>query len=138
MLVEPNSQKLSSDEVPQEQDQNSSQVSPNKGQLSFMNMVSQNDILPYKILIKENIKSFNLLPNEESPSKENELENSLKMKYNLDTPTLEIVLKITSDYENIKEKLKEYLDLFGENTIVKYDHNANTVKINYFFLLSKT
>ena len=131
MLVEPNSQKLPSDEVPQEQDQNSSQVSPNQGQLSFMNMVSQNDILPYKILIKENIKSFNLLPNEESPSKENELENSLKMKYNLDTPTLEIVLKITSDYENIKEKLKEYLDLFGENTLVKYDHNANTVKINY-------
>ena len=131
MLVEPNSQKLSSDEVPQEQDQNSSQVSPNQGQLSFMNMVSQNDILPYKILIKENIKSFNLLPNEESPSKENELENSLKMKYNLDTPTLEIVLKITSDYENIKEKLKEYLDLFGENTLVKYDHNANTVKVKY-------
>ena len=136
MLVEPNSQKLSSDEVPQEQDQNSSQVSPNQGQLSFMNMVSQNDILPYKILIKENIKSFNLLPNEESPSKENELENSLKMKYNLDTPTLEIVLKITSDYENIKEKLKEYLDLFGENTLVKYDHNANTVKINYKYYFS--
>ena len=136
MLVEPNSQKLSSDEVPQEQDQNSSQVSPNQGQQSFMNMVSQNDILPYKILIKENIKSFNLLPNEESPSKENELENSLKMKYNLDTPTLEIVLKITSDYENIKEKLKEYLDLFGENTLVKYDHNANTVKINYKYYFS--
>ena len=77
MLVEPNSQKLSSDEVPQEQDQNSSQVSPNQGQQSFMNMVSQNDILPYKILIKENIKSFNLLPNEESPSKENELEKIL-------------------------------------------------------------
>ena len=136
MLVEPISKTLSTNEIPQEQEPNSSKISPNQGQLSFSNMVGQNEILPYKILIKENIKSFNLLPNEESPSKENELEKSLKMKYNFDTPTLEIVLKVTSDYENIKEKLKEYLDLFGENTLVKYDHNANTVKINYKYYFS--
>ena len=103
---------------------------------SFSNMVGPNEVLPYKALIKEHIKSFNLLPNEEKSSKENELENSLKVKYNFDTPTLEIVLKVTSDYENIKEKLKEYLDLFGENTLVKYDHNANTVKINYKYYFS--
>ena len=103
---------------------------------SFSNMVGPNEVLPYKSLIKENIKSFNLLPNEEKSSKENELENSLKAKYNFDTPTLELVLKVTSDYENIKEKLKEYLDLFGENTLVKYDHNANTVKINYKYYFS--
>ena len=136
MLVEPISKTLPTNEIPQEQEPNSSKISPNQGQLSFSNMVGQNEILPYKILIKENIKSFNLLPNEESPSKENELEKSLKMKYNFDTPTLEIVLKVTSDYENIKEKLKEYLDLFGENTLVKYDHNANTVKINYKYYFS--
>ena len=136
MLVEPISKTLSTNEIPQELEPNSSKITPNQGQLSFSNMVGQNEILPYKILIKENIKSFNLLPNEESPSKENELEKSLKMKYNFDTPTLEIVLKVTSDYENIKEKLKEYLDLFGENTLVKYDHNANTVKINYKYYFS--
>ena len=136
MLVEPISKTLPTNEISQEQEPNSSKISPNQGQLSFSNMVGQNEILPYKILIKENIKSFNLLPNEESPSKENELEKSLKMKYNFDTPTLEIVLKVTSDYENIKEKLKEYLDLFGENTLVKYDHNANTVKINYKYYFS--
>ena len=136
MLVEPISKTLPTNEIPQEQEPNSSKIIPNQGQLSFSNMVGQNEILPYKILIKENIKSFNLLPNEESPSKENELEKSLKMKYNFDTPTLEIVLKVTSDYENIKEKLKEYLDLFGENTLVKYDHNANTVKINYKYYFS--
>ena len=136
MLVEPISKTLPTNEISQEQEPNSSKIIPNQGQLSFSNMVGQNEILPYKILIKENIKSFNLLPNEESPSKENELEKSLKMKYNFDTPTLEIVLKVTSDYENIKEKLKEYLDLFGENTLVKYDHNANTVKINYKYYFS--
>ena len=136
MLVEPISKILPTNEISQEQEPNSSKIIPNQGQLSFSNMVGQNEILPYKILIKENIKSFNLLPNEENPSKENELEKSLKMKYNFDTPTLEIVLKVTSDYENIKEKLKEYLDLFGENTLVKYDHNANTVKINYKYYFS--
>ena len=119
-----------------EQESNSS-PNPNVNTLpSFSNMVSPNEILPFKALIKENVKSFNLLPNEENTSKESELENSLKAKYNLDTPTLEIVLKITSDFENIKEKLKEYLDLFGENTLVKYDHNANTVKINYKYYYS--
>ena len=97
-----------------EQESNSSPNPNVNTQPSFSNMVSPNEILPFKALIKENVKSFNLLPNEENTSKESELENSLKAKYNLDTPTLEIVLKITSDFENIKEKLKEYLDLFGE------------------------
>ena len=119
-----------------EQESNSSPNPNVNTQPSFSNMVSPNEILPFKALIKENVKSFNLLPNEENTSKESELENSLKAKYNLDTPTLEIVLKITSDFENIKEKLKEYLDLFGENTLVKYDHNANTVKINYKYYYS--
>ena len=76
MLVEPISKTLPTNEISQEQEPNSSKIIPNQGQLSFSNMVGQNEILPYKILIKENIKSFNLLPNEESPSKENELETN--------------------------------------------------------------
>ena len=101
---------------------------------SFSNYIDQSTILPYKVFLRENIKSLNLLPNEEKTAKENELENSLKVKYNLEIHTLEIVLKITSDYEIIHQKLKEYLDLFGEIITLKYDHNANTVKINYFFI----
>jgi hypothetical protein len=103
---------------------------------SFSNYIDQSTITPYKSFLRENIKSFNLLPNEEKTTKENELENSLKAKYNFDTPTLEIVLKVTSDYDKIQNKLKEYLDLFGEINTVKYDHNANTVKINYKYYFS--
>ena len=136
MLVEPISKILSIKDSPPEQDSNSSPNANTQAPPSFSNIVGQSDIQPYKILIKENIKSFNLIPNEENPTKESELENSLKAKYNFDTPTLELVLKVTSDYEQIKEKLKEYLDLFGENTLVKYDHNANTVKINYKYYFS--
>ena len=103
---------------------------------SFSNYVDQSMIIPYKSFLKENIKSFNLLPNEENSTKENELENSLKAKYNFDTPTLEINLKITSDYDLIQKKLKEYLDIFGEINSVKYDHNANTIKVNYKYYFS--
>ena len=136
MLEESLSKTFQSKDVISEQESNSSPNPNVNNQPSFSNMISPNEILPYKALIKDNIKSFNLLPNEENTSKESELENSLKAKYNFDTPTLELVLKITSDFENIKEKLKEYLDLFGENTLVKYDHNANTVKINYKYYYS--
>lgn len=103
---------------------------------TFTKYYDQNNILPFKTFLKENIKSFNLLPNEENSTKENELENSLKAKYNFDTPTLEIVLKITSDYELIETKLKEYLNLFGEINSLRYDHNANTVKVNYKYYFS--
>ena len=136
MLVETTSEPLSSRKILQEQESNSSSKAINQRQPSYLSMVGQTEIVPYKLLIKENIKSFNLLPNEENPSKENELESALKAKYNFDTPTLELVLKVTSDYEKIKEKLKEYLNLFGENTLMKYDHNANTVKINYKYYFS--
>ena len=136
MLVETTSEPLSSRKILQEQESNSSSKAINQKQPSYLSMVGQTEIVPYKLLIKENIKSFNLLPNEENPSKENELESALKAKYNFDTPTLELVLKVTSDYEKIKEKLKEYLNLFGENTLMKYDHNANTVKINYKYYFS--
>ena len=136
MLVEPISKSIESNDPLPEPESNSSKNVNNPNHPSFSNVVGPAEILPYKILIKENIKSFNLLPNEENPSKENELETSLKAKYNFDTPTLELVLKVTSDFENIKDKLKEFLDLFGENIIVKYDHNANTVKINYKYYFS--
>ena len=133
MLVEPTS--MNNNTCP-EDEKDSSKKENNMGQSSFKLMVGQTEILPYKSLIQENIKSFNLLPNKDNASKENELENSLKAKYNFDTPTLELVLKVTSDYECIKEKLKEYLNLFGENTLLEYDHNANTVKINYKYYFS--
>ena len=103
---------------------------------SFSNYIDQNTIMPYKLFLKENIKSFNLLQNEENTTKENELENSLKVKYNFDTPILEIILKVTSDYDIIQAKLKEYLEIFGEINNLKYDHNANTVKIYYKYYFS--
>ena len=98
---------------------------------SFSNYIDQNAIQPFKSFLKENIKSFNLLHNEENSSKENELENSLMIKYNFDTPTLEISLKITTDYESIKQKVREFFDMFGEINLLTYCHNANSVKINY-------
>ena len=103
---------------------------------SFANYIDQSTITPFKIFLQENIKSFNLLPNEENSTTENELEKSLKAKYNFDTPILEIILKVTSDYDLIQDKLKEYLDLFGEINAINYDHNANTLKINYKYYFS--
>ena len=113
-----------------------SNSSSNSNLSSFSNYIDQSTIMPFKLFLKENIKSFNLLPNEENSTKENELENSLKAKYHFDTPTLEINLKVTSDYELIKKKLKEYLELFGEIKSLEYDHNANNIKINYKYYFS--
>ena len=124
---------LTEDNIIQEKESNSR---PNSIPPSFSNYIDQNTILPYKSFLKENLKSFNLLPNEENSTKENELENSLKAKYNFDTPTLEIILKVTCDYDLIEKKLREYLELFGEINSLKYDHNANTIKINYKYYFS--
>ena len=123
---------VNNDDIPVKEPNTFSNLNPS----SFNNYFDQNTVLPFKLFLKENIKSFNLLPNEENSTKENELENSLKAKYNFDTPTLEIVLKITCDYDLIQKKLKEYLSLFGEINSLKYDHNANTVKINYKYYFS--
>jgi len=103
---------------------------------SFSNFIDKNTVIPYRAFLKDNIKSFNLLPNEENSTKENELENSLKAKYNFDTPTLEIILRVTSDYDLIQNKLKEYLELFGEINSLKYDHNVNAIKVNYKYYFS--
>ena len=103
---------------------------------SFSNFIDKSTIMPFRAFLKDNIRSFNLLPNEENSTKENELENSLKIKYNFDTPTLEIILRVTSDYDMIQKKLKEYLDLFGEINSLKYDHNANAIKVNYKYYFS--
>ena len=124
---------LTEDNIIQEKESNSR---PNSIPPSFSNYIDQNTILPYKSFLKENLKSFNLLPNEENSTKENELENSLKAKYNFDTPTLEIILKVTCDSDLIEKKLREYLELFGEINSLKYDHNANTIKINYKYYFS--
>ena len=113
-----------------------SSTADNLNPSSFTNYFDQNAVLPFKSFLKENIKSFNLLPNEENSTKENELENSLKVKYNFDTPTLEIILKITSDYDVIQTKIKEYLVLFGDINSLRYDHNANSVKVNYKYYFS--
>ena len=109
---------------------------PNTNPSSFSNFIDKSTIMPFRTFLKENIKSFNLLQNDENSTKENELENSLKVKYNFDTPTLEIILRVTSDYDLIQKKLKEYLDLFGEINSLKYDHNANTIKVNYKYYFS--
>ena len=68
---------------------------PNTNPSSFSNFIDKNTVMPFRSFLKDNIKSFNLLPNEENSTKENELENSLKAKYNFDTPTLEIILRVT-------------------------------------------
>ena len=109
---------------------------PSTNPSSFSNFIDKSTVMPFRSFLKENIKSFNLLPNEENSTKENELENSLKVKYNFDTPTLEIILRVTSDYDLIQKKLKEYLNLFGEINSLKYDHNANAIKINYKYYFS--
>ena len=113
-----------------------SAISSSSNTPSFSNYIDKSEIISYKSFLRENIKSFNLLKNEENSTKENELENTLKAKYNFDTPILEIVLKVTTDYDLIQNKLKEYLELFGEFNSLKYDHNANTVKIIYKYYFS--
>ena len=84
-----------------------SAISSSSNTPSFSNYIDKSEIISYKSFLRENIKSFNLLKNEENSTKENELENTLKAKYNFDTPILEIVLKVTTDYDLIQNKLKE-------------------------------
>ena len=102
---------------------------------SLSNYIDQ-VIMPYKLFLKENIKSFNLLKNKKNITKENELENQLKAKYNFDTPIMEIKLKVTSNYDIIQTKLKEYFEVFGEINNLKYDYNSNTIKIYYKYYFS--
>ena len=109
---------------------NSSLISP-----SFSHYINPQRLLPYDNMLKKNIRTFNLMQNLEK-KEEAKLENSLKEKYNLDTPTIEINFKFTCDYESIENEIKEFLELFGEINSLDYDMNINSVKINYKYYFS--
>ena len=115
---------------PNSTENNSSQISP-----SFSHYLNPQILLPYDNMLKKNIRTFNLLQNLEK-KEEAKLENSLKEKYNLDTPTIEINFKFTCDYESIESEIKEFLELFGEINSLDYDVNANSAKINYKYYFS--
>ena len=108
------------------------------------NLATQIEIFSYKLdpiilekyekILRENIRSINLL--KANVSNENELENSLKQKYNLDTPIIEINFKFITDYENIKVKINEFLKLFGEISSFDYENNANSIYVYYKYYFS--
>ena len=131
----PNKEKIKNNALPDIQpnsmeNNNLSSISP-----SFSDYINPQRLLPYDNVLKKNIRSFNLLPNLEK-KEETKLENSLKEKYNLDTPTIEINFKFTCDYELIENEIKEFLELFGEINSLDYDMNSNSSKINYKYYFS--
>ena len=109
---------------------NSTFISP-----SFSHYINPERLQPYDDTLKKNVRSFNLLENSEK-NEETKLENSLKEKYNLDTPTIEINFKFICDYELIESEIKEFLELFGEINSFKYDINGNSLEINYKYYFS--
>ena len=130
----PNKEKIKSNTLPENQpnstENNNSSISP-----SFSDYINPQRLLPYDHMLKKNIRTFNLLQNLEK-KEETKLENSLKEKYNLDTPTIEINFKFTCDYELIENEIKEFLELFGEINSLEYDMNINSAKINYKYYFS--
>ena len=102
---------------------------------SFMHYINPQTLLPYDKMLKKNIRTFNLLPNI-NVDDEKKLEHSLKEKYNLNAPIIEINFKFTCDYELIESEIKEFLELFGEIESINYDLNSNSVKINYKYYFS--
>ena len=112
------------------QNDNSAFISP-----SFSHYIDPERLQPFDDMLEKNIRSFNLLQNSEK-DEETKLENSLKEKYNLDTPTIEINFKFTCDYELIESEIKEFLVLFGDINSFKYDMNGNSLKINYKYYFS--
>ena len=109
---------------------NSSLISP-----SFSHYINPQRLIPYNNMLKKNIRTFILSQNVDI-NKEEKLENSLKEKYNLDIPTIEINFKFTCDYELIKKEFKEFLELFGEIISINYDVNTNSIKINFKYYFS--
>ena len=109
---------------------NESIISP-----SFLQYINPQRLSPYDKMLKKNIRTFNLLPNI-NVDDEKKLEHSLKEKYNLNAPIIEINFKFTCDYEIIESEIKEFLELFGEIDSINYDMNSNSVKINYKYYFS--
>ena len=70
---------------------NPSLISP-----SFSHYINPQRLIPYNNMLKKNIRTFILSQNVDI-NKEEKLENSLKEKYNLDIPTIEINFKFTCD-----------------------------------------
>jgi len=102
---------------------------------SFMHYINPQRLLPYDKMLKKNIRTFNLLPNI-NVDDEKKLEHSLKEKYNLNAPIIEINFKFTCDYEVIESEIKEFLELFGEIESISYDLNSNSIKISYKYYFS--
>ena len=102
---------------------------------SFSHYINPERLSPYDDMLNKNVRTFNLLQNSEK-NEETKLENSLKEKYNLDTPTIEINFKFTCDYELIEKEMKEFLELFGEINSLNYNMNVNSLKINYKYYFS--
>ena len=113
-----------------EQKNNYTSISP-----SFSHYINPDRLSPYDDMLKKNVRTFNLLQNSEN-NEETKLENSLKEKYNLDTPTIEINFKFTCDYDLIKKEMKDFLELFGEINSLNYNVNINSLKINYKYYFS--
>ena len=102
---------------------------------SFSHYIKSQSLIPYNDMLSKNIRSFNVIPNMEKISGKKE-ENSEKEEISLDIPIIEIYFKFTCDYELIKSKIKEFLELFGEIYSLNYDMNANSLKINYKYSFS--
>ena len=102
---------------------------------SFAKYINPERLKPYEYMLKKNIRSFNIISNNEEKNEEN-IEKNMKEEFNSESPTLEINFKFTCDYELIETELKEFLELFGEINSLNYDMNSNSMKIIYKYYLS--
>ena len=119
-----------SEENPKTEENKNNAISP-----SFSHYINPDRLSPYDDMLRKNVRTFNLLQNSEK-NEEAKFENSLKEKYNLDTPTIEINFKFTCDFELIEKEMKELLELFGDINSLNYNMNANSLKINYKYYFS--
>ena len=108
-----------------------SQENSNLNFPSFAKYINPQRLKPYEYMLKKNIRSFNIISNNEEKNEEN-----MKEKDDSESPTIEINFKFTCDYELIESELKEFLELFGEINSLNYDMNSNSVKVIYKYYLS--
>ena len=129
----------SSEIKPEEKKEINSSSSSNEKEKEITDILSQylnpERLIPYNDMLKKNIRTFNLFQNNDKKLEDN-LEKYFKDKSNMGNLKIEINFKFTCDYESIENEFKEFFELFGEISSLKYNMNANSLKIKYKYNFS--
>ena len=94
-------------------------------------VLKQNNFFFYRKLIKENIKTFYILPDKDDSNNDNVQKEDLKLKNNANNLTLRIELNNSENKDEFIKNITKYFDNFGENIFVKHDKDDTVFNINY-------